>query len=569
MLQELTIKNLALFKDLSVQFGKGLNILTGETGAGKSILVGSALLALGGRYTSDMIRAGEDSAYIEMCFTIDDDKQKDRLLGIDEELDLAGGELIISRRLAEGRSSGRINGEHVTQKKLRAFASVLLDVHGQRDSQVLLEEGGHKALLDAYGDDGLADLKRETEEAYRALKEIERQMNALGSDDAQRQREIDLLTYEVSEIRGADLAEGEDEELEAVYARLVNAQAIMEGLSHAQEALSGAGGGASDLISRSVRELASVSTYDSQIASLYDQVSEIDTLLSDATREISEYADSFEFSEAEVDRVSRRLDQINRLKAKYGGSVESILEAADNRERRLALLADAEQTLEDLSKEKCLREEELLDKCSLLTTARNEYARLMEEEIRVGLNDLGFADDRFEIRIERAEEPAEDGYDRVRFYIGPNPGEGMHELSQIASGGELSRIMLAIKAAMAGKEQTKTLIFDEIDAGISGRTADAVAQKLGAIADTHQVICITHLAQIAAMADSHYLIEKSVVTTDGQEETVTHIDKLGYEETIKELGRILAGASVTEAALTNARELKKFAEQYKKGALDE
>ncbi len=181
MLQELTIKNLALFKDLSVQFGKGLNILTGETGAGKSILVGSALLALGGRYTSDMIRAGEDSAYIEMCFTIDDDKQKDRLLGIDEELDLAGGELIISRRLAEGRSSGRINGEHVTQKKLRAFASVLLDVHGQRDSQVLLEEGGHKALLDAYGDDGLADLKRETEEAYRALKEIERQMNALRS----------------------------------------------------------------------------------------------------------------------------------------------------------------------------------------------------------------------------------------------------------------------------------------------------------------------------------------------------------------------------------------------------
>lgn len=568
MLRDLTIKNLALFKDLSVEFGEGLNVLTGETGAGKSILVGSALLALGGRHSSDMIRNGEDAAYIEMSFMIDD-TQREKLRAIDGEIDLSDGELIISRRLMEGRSSGRINGEHVTQKEMRAFASVLLDVHGQRDSAILLEEGGHKALLDAYGAEGLEDLLAETREAYHALRDIEHQMSELGSDGAQRQREADLLAYEVKEIRDAALVPGEDEELETEYARLNHAQAIMEGLSQTQEALSGAQGGASDMVSRSVRELAAVKEYAEELSSVYEQLTEIDALLADATREISSYAGSFAFSEEEVDRTGARLDQINRLKDKYGSTIEDILAAADQKEERLHMLEDAEETLAGLAAERSEREEELLEKCGLLSSARANYAKLMEEEIRAGLADLHFADDRFEIRIEREEEPSEDGYDRVQFFIGPNPGEGMHELSQIASGGELSRIMLAVKAALAGREQKKTLIFDEIDAGISGRTADAVAQKLGSIAKTHQVICITHLAQIAAMADSHYRIEKSVVTTDGSKETVTRVDRLTREEIVEELGRILAGAEVTEAARENARELIESAGQYKKGALDE
>ncbi len=503
MLTNLTVKNLALFKDISVDFDGGLNILTGETGAGKSILIGSALLALGGRYTSDMIRTGEKAGYVELSFSVDD-SLKDMVHRIDEEIDLSNGLLIISRKLSEGRSSSRINGESVTQKRLRDIASLLLDVHGQRDSQILLEAGGHKSLLDDFGSEGLHQARRETENAYRALTETKRAIDQIGEDQTQRQREIDLLSYEVEEISQAQLEEGEDDALESAYARLSHAQQIYEGLAKSQEALSGDGeGNASDLIARSMRALAAVRRFDEKSDALYDQLSQIDSLLSDVSREIDDTIETFEYSPEETDRISRRLDEINRLKGKYGATIAEIKAEEERKQERLEALENAEETLAKLTETMENQRAALLDKCAVLSEGRKRYASLMEKEIAAGLSELQFADNRFEIRVERADSIGPDGYDEVTFWIGPNPGEPMKELSRIASGGELSRIMLAVKTVMAGREREKTLIFDEIDAGISGRTAEAVAQRLCEIAQTHQVICITHLAQIASMADAH------------------------------------------------------------------
>lgn len=564
MLTNLTVKNLALFKDISVDFDGGLNILTGETGAGKSILIGSALLALGGRYTSDMIRTGEKAGYVELSFSVDD-SLKDMVHRIDEEIDLSDGLLIISRKLSEGRSSSRINGESVTQKRLRDIASLLLDVHGQRDSQILLEAGGHKSLLDDFGSEGLHQARRETESAYRALTETKRAIDQIGEDQTQRQREIDLLSYEVEEISQAQLEEGEDDALESAYARLSHAQQIYEGLAKSQEALSGDGeGNASDLIARSMRALAAVRRFDEKSDALYDQLSQIDSLLSDVSREIDDTIETFEYSPEETDRISRRLDEINRLKGKYGATIAEIKAEEERKQERLEALENAEETLAKLTETMENQRAALLDKCAVLSEGRKRYASLMEKEIAAGLSELQFADNRFEIRVERADSIGPDGYDEVTFWIGPNPGEPMKELSRIASGGELSRIMLAVKTVMAGREREKTLIFDEIDAGISGRTAEAVAQRLCEIAQTHQVICITHLAQIASMADAHYRIEKDVAVVQGQEQTTTHIHVMTEQESTYEIARILGGTHITDAALENAKEMQHFAEIYKK-----
>ena len=564
MLTNLTVKNLALFKDITVDFQKGLNIMTGETGAGKSILIGSVLLALGGRYTSDMIRSGEKAGFVELVFSIDNDFMKEELLKTDDELDLSDGLLIISRRLMDGRSVSRVNGENVTQKQLRGIASVLLDVYGQRDAQILLDSGGQGTLLDDFGADVIKQAKEETAKAYRDLQITRKQINEIGEDRDRRQREIDLLAYEIQEIEQAQLRSGEDEELENEFTRLSHAQQITEGLAGAREALDGgAEGGASGLMARSLRELGDIRRFDDHAGSLYDQLLQADELVSDITRELSSYLDQFDFSPQEADRIGSRLDLLNRLKNKYNGTLEEINALCTDKRERLALLERAEETLDELGARRREQEEILRDKCAVLTEGRKRFAALMAHEISDSLKELNFADNRFEIRVEPSGPVTSDGCDEIIFMIGPNPGEPMRELSKIASGGELSRIMLAVKTVMAGREAGKTLIFDEIDAGISGRTAGAVAERLCAISLTHQVICITHLAQIASMADAHYLIEKEIKDTEGIEETITHIRQIGEDEAAGELARILGGTEITPAAVNNAKEMLSLAKTYK------
>ena len=564
MLINLTVKNLALFKDISVDFQKGLNIMTGETGAGKSILIGSVLLALGGRYTSDMIRSGEKAGFVELVFSVDNDSIKEELLKTDDELDLSDGLLIISRRLMDGRSVSRVNGENVTQKQLRGIASVLLDVYGQRDAQILLDAGGQGTLLDDFGADVIKQAKAETAQAYRDLQLTRKQIREIGEDSERRQREIDLLAYEIQEIEQAELRSGEDEELENEFTRLSHAQQITEGLAGAREALDGGiEGGASAMMARSMRELGDIRRFDDHAGSLYDQLLQADELVSDIVRDLSSYLDDFDFSPQEVDRIGNRLDLLNRLKNKYGGTLDEINALCAGKRERLALLERAEETLDELSVRRQAQEEILRDKCAVLTEGRRRFASLMAHEISDSLKELNFADNRFEIRVEPEGPVTPNGCDEIIFMIGPNPGEPMRELSKIASGGELSRIMLAVKTVMAGRETGKTLIFDEIDAGISGRTAGAVAERLSAISQTHQVICITHLAQIAAMADAHYLIEKEIKDTEGIEETITQIRQIGEKEAAGELARILGGTEITQAAVNNAKEMLSLAKKYK------
>ena len=536
MLTNLTVKNLALFKDITVDFQKGLNIMTGETGAGKSILIGSVLLALGGRYTSDMIRSGEKAGFVELVFSVDNDSMKEELLKTDDDLDLSDGLLIISRRLMDGRSVSRVNGENVTQKQLRAIASVLLDVYGQRDAQILLDAGGQGTLLDDFGADVIRQAKAETAKAYRDLQLTRKQISEIGEDSGTRQREIDLLAYEIREIEQAGAREALD---------------------------GGAEGGASGMMARSLRELGDIRRFDDHAVSLYDQLLQADELVSDIVRDLSSYLDQFDFSPQEVDRIGNRLDLLNRLKNKYGGTLDEINALCDSKRERLALLERAEETLEELGARRREQEEILRDKCAVLTEGRRRFAALMSHEISDSLEELNFADNRFEIRVEPDGPVTPDGCDEIIFMIGPNPGEPMRELSKIASGGELSRIMLAVKTVMAGRETGKTLIFDEIDAGISGRTAGAVAERLCAISLTHQVICITHLAQIAAMADAHYLIEKEIKDTEGIEETVTHIRQIEDDETVSELARILGGTEITQASVNNAKEMLSLGKTYK------
>lgn len=564
MLTNLTVKNLALFKDLSVDFEDGLNIMTGETGAGKSILIGSVMLALGGRYSSEVIRDGAQSAYVELTFTVNDDSIRRALYEIDETMDLSDGALVISRRLMDGRSVSRINGENISLKKLRAAASVLLDLYGQRDYQLLLDSEGQGNFLDAYAGAGLSQAKSETQEAFKELAAVNARIRSIGEDDGARAREADLLAYEVDEIEKAGLQEGEDEELESQYRRLVNAQQILEGLSRALGALKDAQPGASDLVARAVRELAGIREYDEAADAFYEQLVQIDELMSDAAREISSYAEEFDVSGAEIDRIGSRLDQINHLKNKYGGTIGEVLTELRKKRERLELLTGAGERLEILTAKREELKAVLSEKCALLSQGRRKFAALMEREVADCLTDLSFADNRFEIRVIPDQTVTADGYDEVVFFLGANPGEPVRELSKAASGGELSRVMLALKAVMAGRERGKTLIFDEIDAGISGRTAGAVAEKLSVIAKTHQVLCVTHLAQIAAMADYHYKIEKSVDTYGGRQETVTEVAFLDADGQIKELSRILGGTVATRASCENAKEMKKLAEQYKK-----
>ena len=434
------------------------------------------LLALGGRYTSDMIRSGEKAGFVELVFSVDNDSVKEELLKTDDELDLSDGLLVISRRLMDGRSVSRVNGENVTQKQLRSIASVLLDVYGQRDAQILLDSGGQGTLLDDFGADVIKLAKAETAKAYRDLQTTRKQISEIGEDRDRRQREIDLLAYEIQEIEQAQLRSGEDEELENEFTRLSHAQQITEGLAGAREALDGgAEGGASGMMARSLRELGDIRRFDDHAGSLYDQLLQADELVSDITRELSSYLDQFDYSPQEADRIGNRLDLLNRLKNKYSGTLEEINALCTGKKERLALLERAEETLDELGARRREQEEILRDKCAVLTEGRRRFAALMAHEISDSLKELNFADNRFEIRVEPNGPVTPDGCDEIIFMIGPNPGEPMRELSKIASGGELSRIMLAVKTVMAGRETGKTLIFDEIDAGISGRTAQMVA----------------------------------------------------------------------------------------------
>lgn len=557
MLHTLYVKNLALIDEIEVDFREGLNILTGETGAGKSIILGSINLALGGRYSSDMLRNEEEPGYVELTFFVENESVIAQLK--EKDIFPEDGVVTLSRRMIGKRSVCKINGEAVQIAALKEAAAILIDIHGQHEHQSLLYKKNHLAILDAFAKDSVANVKAKVSELYHAYKLYKNELSEAQLDEKERNKEIGFLEFEIQEIAEACLKEGEDESLEEEYRRMLNGQKITSNLEEAYEYTAGSGNNASDLMSRAIRSLQEAARYDEKAAELYDQLAEVDSLLNDFNRELSDYNSSLEFSEEDFYEIEKRLNEINRLKAKYGNSISEILVYQAEKEERLSKLQDYDMYLQELQKKLEEAEVALRNASGILTKLRKESAVILKEVIREGLLDLNFLDVKFDICFEELENYTGNGLDDVEFKISMNPGEQVRPLGEVASGGELSRIMLAIKTVMAEKDQIETLIFDEIDVGISGRTAQKVSEKMAVIGKSHQVICITHLAQIAAMADAHFLIQKGVY--DGK--TKTSIGILNRQEEIKELARILGGAEITDTVMQSAAEMKELAMRTK------
>ena len=535
MLQRLYVKNLALIDEIEVEFKEGLNILTGETGAGKSIILGSVNLALGGRYTKDMIRKGTDYGFVELAFQLEHAGQEERL----KELDIFPdeGRVVLSRRLMEGRSASRINGETVTMARLKEAAEILIDIHGQHEHQSLLYRKNHLGIVDAFAREYVNDAKEKTAESCRRFRMCKKELDEADMDESGRAKELSFLQFEVSEIEKADLRPGEDESLEADYRFMVNSKRIADGAAEAYNYTSGDGSSASECLSRAIRALSDIREYDGRAEELYGQLVEVDGLLNDFNRELSDYSQSCECSEEELYDTENRLNEINHLKVKYGNSIEEILTYCQEQSEKIRKLEDYETYISKLNSDCEQAKEELLRNAAELSAIRKEQAVILEQAICGGLKELNFPDVQFEIRFGERTECMADGLDDVEFMVSLNPGQPVKPLVDVASGGELSRIMLAIKTVMADRDAVETLIFDEIDVGISGRTAQKVSEKMAVIGRSHQVICITHLAQIAAMADYHFVIEKKV----DQKDTTTGIRRLDEKDTISELARLLGG----------------------------
>lgn len=558
MLHNLYVKNLALIDEIEVEFTKGLNILTGETGAGKSIILGSVNLALGGKYSADIIRKGAEYGYVELTFFVEKKTQAEALKR--KDIFPEDGVVVLSRKLMSKRSISKINGETVPIALLKEAASILIDIHGQHEHQSLLYKKNHLTILDAFAKENIKQVKEKLAKAYLIYKEQKEELEEALTDEKERNKEIGFLEFEIQEIRQAKLSRQEDETLEETYRRMTNGKKIVGNLEEAYEYTGGTNSEtASEAISRALRCMQEAAGCDEQAQDMFQQLAEIDSLLNDFNRELSDYKMSFDFSEETFFEVETRLNEINRLKAKYGNSIEEILEYCDKKEERLLKLQDYDAYLAQLQKKVEETEAEVKHYSNQLSLLRKEESVKLAEAIRKGLRDLNFLDTQFEIVFRELGTYTVQGTDEVEFMISMNPGEPVKALGDVASGGELSRIMLAIKSVMAEKDQIETLIFDEIDVGISGRTAQKVSEKMSFIGRNHQVICITHLAQIAAMADAHYAIEKQV--EDGV--TKSKIFRLSKEQEIEELARILGGAKITDTVMQSAAEMKELAERTK------
>ena len=557
MLQNLHVKNLALIDEIEVEFKDGLNILTGETGAGKSIILGSISLALGGRYTKDILRQGAEYGFVELTFLVENESQQKKL----KELDIypEEGMVTLSRRLMAVRSVSRINGETVQMGLLKEASSILIDIHGQHEHQSLLYKKNHLGIVDAFAREYLAEDKEKAAQAYKAYKACEKELKEAVADESQRAKELSFLKFEVSEILEARLNPGEDEELESLYRRMTNSKKIADSVNEAYLYTSEGGGNASEALSRAIRALSEASEYDERAARLYDQLVEVDSLLNDFNRDLADYSKTCEFSDEEFYETENRLNEINHLKTKYGDTIEKILDYCASQEERIGRLEDYDNYILRLKDQYASAEEALRKSAARLTKIRKKQAKILEEAIEEGLKDLNFENVKFRIQFESTKDYTAEGMDDIEFMISLNPGQPVKPLASVASGGELSRIMLAIKTVMAKRDDIETLIFDEIDVGISGRTAQKVSEKMALIGQKHQVICITHLAQIAAMAAHHYMIEKS--TNKG--ETKTSIELLDEKRSIEELARILGGAKITDTVVKSAVEMKELAKQTK------
>lgn len=558
MLLNLHVKNLALIEEVDVDFEKGLIVLTGETGAGKSLILGSVNIALGNKASKDMIRKGTDYSLVELTFSVSENCAKQlKKYDIYMEKDNI---ITVTRKISEGRSISKINGETVNIKTLKNVMSLLIDIHGQHDHQSLLYTKNHLDILDKFAKDSILELKEKIKEEYSKYTKLIKKLEEFNIDEGQKAREIEFAEYEVNEIESANLKPEEDVQVEEEFKKLSNSKEIVSALSEIYNALSyETAGGLGNIINKAVMDINSIKGMDEKISQFQTELYDIDNLCRELTSQIYDYNSGMDFNPEYVREVEERLDVINHLKLKYGNSIEEILRYKEEKEEYLEKLNNMTDEMESVKNQISELEGTLNNLCTKLSEQRKKAAKELEVLVKQALVDLNFIAVEFEIQITRKESIGENGFDNVEFMISTNPGESVKPLVKVASGGELSRIMLAIKSILATEDDIDTLIFDEIDTGISGQTAMKVAEKMAKISRNHQVICISHLSQIAAMADSHYLIKK----TADENSTTTSIKKLTRQQSIEELVRINGGSGITEAGLIHATEMKDMADRTK------
>ncbi len=559
MLISLSVNNLALIEKEEVTFGEGLNVFSGETGAGKSLVIGSVSLALGGKARADIARDPEKPAEVELVFALDREEERKKIRDLDIPVE-DDGLVIIRRRFSGGRGTAKINGVTVTGSLLREISGILIDIHGQHEHQSLLYKKNHLLILDRYAGRKAELLLDNYRKQYHCVKSIRDELKAISTDESERLREADLLRYEIGEIEEASLKDGEDESLEERFSFMNNSRKIAEAAGEASS-LIGGDEAAGEMIGRAVRAFNAAADLDKEASGLMQELNDLDSLLSDIRRDLESYLSGLSFSEEEYNEVTERLNRINELKMKYGKSIPEILESLEIRQKKLEQLENADAYRAELEEKLAASEKELFSAAEELTVERKKNAAELGGRMKKALIGLNFETVQFEIAVRSADNGyTENGADDVEFMISTNPGETLKALKDVASGGELSRVMLALKTVLADTDQIDTLIFDEIDTGISGRTAQKVSESLASLSGRHQVILITHLPQIAAMADHHFLIKKTV--EEGR--TLTGIRELQREEIIDELGRMLSGAEMTETVRQNAEEMKELADKTKK-----
>lgn len=560
MLLQLHVKNLAIIDEVEVDFTEGLNILTGETGAGKSVILGSIHLALGAKADKDSIRDGAEYALVELVFQLENEEQKKRIRDLDLPVE-EDNVVILQRKISPMRSVFKVCGETVSASVLKELAPILLDIYGQHDYQSLLQDKKHLDILDSFGNQELTDKRTVLKEEYNHYLSIKKACDTPEMSPEQRERELSFARFEVEEIEKAKLIPGELEELESNLRKMENSGKIKEGLIRVLQFLKEDDSACENSLNRALREMNALTSLDEDMLELEERMAEVDSLLRDLNRDLCNVLEADDLDEREFVRVRERVDLINHLQLKYGKSIEQILDYAEERKAYIYRLENAVEESERLQRELSEEEAKLSNLADEVSSLRKAEARKLEKEIVDALHDLNFMQAEFQVSFEPLEHVGATGSDKVVFMISTNPGEKLRPLSAVASGGELSRIMLAIKTISAKRDEINTLIFDEIDSGISGKTAWKVSEKLGFLAQSHQVICITHLPQIAAMADSHYCIEKS----EQNGKTITDIRPLDEAGALNEVARLLGGEMITDAVLENAKELKLQAGNTKNG----
>lgn len=555
MLERLHIKNIAVIDEAEIEFNKGFNVLTGETGAGKSIIIDSINMVLGERTSKSIIRNGEKKAVVEAMFTIENPE----IINILEEngIDVDDGMLILYRDLnTDGKSLCKINGSMTTASGIKEIANMLINIHGQQDNQSLLSPSTHINFLNNYAN--LYSKIDEYKDLYNKVNEITDRLNSLQFDENEKARQTDLYTFQINEIDNAKLTVGEDEKLAERRKYINSINKISETINSSYELLYSADRNVYDRLSSVVNNFSTITEYGERLDEIYERLNSTAIELEDTIYQIRDYRDEMDFDESEADKIESRLDLINNLKRKYGNSIEEIIDYKNEIEEKLYTITKSDEEIEKLNKELKDATKKRNYTASEISEIRVKYATELSEKICMELADLDMSKVKFEVQIKECEYN-KNGCDNVEFLISVNTGEPLKPLSKIASGGEMSRIMLAIKSIFADSDPVDTLIFDEIDTGVSGRAAQKIAEKINKIATNKQILCITHLPQIAAMANTHFLIEKNV----DSEHTYTKVNLLDEQSRKNELARIIGGAKITDITVQAASEMIEMAEKLR------